>query len=578
MMEIGLIVKELKCLTEPYFSGGLTMSKQSRRHVLIVFLLLFLSSVTYSQTAEEQKGLQVITPELIRSHLTFLADDLLEGRGPATRGDRLTQLYIATQFALLGLEPGGPDGTYFQKVPMIGMTTDPSTVMQVSRGGRTEKFKFYDEIVSFSGLQETTVTVSDAEIVFVGYGIVAPEQKWDDYKDVDVKGKVLLMMNDDPKSDDPRFFGGKARTYYGRWTYKYEIAAKKGAAGALIIHTNESAGYPWSVVQSSWSRERFILADSPEAQVKIKGWVTEEVARKIVALAGKDLDRLRKAAESRKFKPVNLGVTFSQTIHSSIRRLETANVLGLLRGADPEKRDEVIVYTAHHDHFGIGTPIKGDSIYNGAMDNASGISLLLAIAKGFTEIPVKPRRSVLFAAVGAEEQGLLGSAYYVAHPTFPHSKIVANINIDGANLLGLARDIQMIGKGRSTLDATIEQVAQEMNMVVVPDQSPELGLFYRSDQFSFAKAGIPCAYFHAGVDIIGKPPGWGKTERDRYIAEDYHQPSDEIKPTYDFRGAAQQAHFTFLIGYRVANADGIPQWNPGDEFEAVRKRSLETGQ
>ena len=330
-------------------------------------------------------------------------------------------------------------------------------------------------------------------------------------------------------------------------------------------------------MQSSWSHERFTLADSPEPPLKIRGWVTEETARRITNLAGKNLDELRKSAEARNFQPVPLGAALTETINSTIRNLGTANVLGLLRGSNPESRNEVVVYTAHFDHFGTGTPINGDSIYNGAMDNASGTSLLLAIARGFAEGSTRPKRSVLFAAVAAEEQGLLGSEYYVAHPTSPLSKIVANINIDGANLLGMARDIQMIGKGRSSLDPIIEQAAKEMGMVVVPDQSPEQGYFYRSDQFNFAKAGIPAAYFHHGIDIVGKPPGWGKEQRDKFIAEDYHQPSDEIKSWWDFRGAAQQAHFNFLLGYRVANAEKIPEWNRGDEFEAARKRSLEGG-
>jgi Zn-dependent M28 family amino/carboxypeptidase len=545
--------------------------------LLLCFLFLISHHQSNSQSVDEQKALELITPELIRSHLSFLSDDLLEGRGPATRGDRLAQMYIATQFALAGLEPGNTDGTYFQKVPIVGVKADPAMVLRVRKGSQVQEFKYFDEFVAFSGAQETTVTASDAEVVFVGYGIVAPEQNWDDFKNVNVTGKILLMLNDDPPSDDPKFFGGKARTYYGRWTYKFEIAARKGAAGAIIIHTTESAGYPWKVVQSSWSGEQFLLAEPGDRSVKIQSWVTEEVARKLTSLAGKNLDALRKSAESRRFKPVPLGVTVSLTINNSIRQLETANVLGLLRGSDPEKKAEVLVYTAHYDHFGIGKPVNGDSIYNGAMDNASGTSLLLSVMKGFAEGVPRPKRSVLFIALAAEEQGLLGSLYYAAHPTFPHHKIVANINIDGVNLLGPARDIQMIGKGRSTLDATIEGVAKEMSIVVVPDQMPELGFFYRSDQFNFAKVGIPAAYFHHGVDIIGKPPGWGKAERERFIAEDYHQPSDEMRPTWDYSGAAQQARFTFLIGYRVANTERAPEWNRGDEFEAARSKSVRDG-
>jgi Zn-dependent M28 family amino/carboxypeptidase len=550
--------------------------KTHLRHLVVLLCLIQLFSVqNLSQTAEERKALVFITPDLIRSHIAFLSDDLLEGRGTGTRGDRLAEMYIATQFALLGLQPGAADGSYLQKVPIVGLEVNPGMVLWARAGAKTERFKYYDEFVTFSDVREPTVAVTNAEVVFVGYGIVAPEQRWDDFKNVNVKGKILLMMNDEPKSDDPKVFGGKARTYYGRWDYKYEIAAKRGATGAIIIHTTESAGYPWKVVQSSWSGEQFSLADVREPQLKISGWMTEDATRRLVSLSGKDLDVLRKSAESRKFSPVPLGVTLSDTIANTIRHLETANVLGLLRGSDPEKQQEVVVYTAHHDHLGIGTPLKGDSIYNGARDNASGVSLVLAIATSFAEGAPRPKRSVLFAAVGGEEAGLLGSEYYVTHPTFPLSSIVADINIDEANIYGPTRDIQMIGKGRSTLDVVVEGVAKELGMVVVPDQAPEQGYFYRSDQFSFAKVGVPVAYFDAGVDVIGKPPGWGEEQHKKFNAEDYHQPSDEIKQWWDYRGAVQQADFTFMLGYRLANAAKIPQWNRGDEFEAARKKSLE---
>jgi Zn-dependent M28 family amino/carboxypeptidase len=551
------------------------MKTPLRRLDVLLCLIRLFSVQILAQTAEERKALTLITPDLIRSHIAFLSDDLLEGRGTGTRGDRLAEMYIATQFALLGLQPSAADGSYFQKVPIVGLEVDPGMVLWARAGVKTERFKYYDEFVAFSDVREPTVTVTDAEVVFVGYGIVAPEQRWDDFKKVDVKGKILLIMNNDPRSDDPKFFGGKARTYYGRWDYKYETAAKRGAAGAIIIHTTESAGYPWGVVQSSWSGERFSLADVREPQLKMSGWMTEDATRRLVSLSGKDLDVLRKSAESRKFRPVPLGIVLSDTIVNSIRYLETANVLGLLRGSDPAKQQEVVVYTAHHDHLGIGTPIRGDSIYNGALDNASGVSLILAVAKSFAEVAPRPKRSVLFAAVGGEEAGLLGSEYYVTHSTFPLSSIVADINVDEANMLGPTRDIQMIGKGRSTLDGIVEGVAKEMGMVVMPDQTPEQGFFYRSDQFSFAKAGVPVAYFDAGVDVVGKPPAWGEEQHKKFNAEDYHQPSDEIKQWWNYRGAVQQAEFTFLLGVRLANATGIPQWNRGDEFEAARKRSLE---
>ena len=548
------------------------------RHRLSVFFIaiVLLSRLGLSQSMVIDKnarvGLERITPNLIESHIRFLSDDLFEGRAPATRGDRLTMHYIASQFLRMGLEPGYR-GSFYQPVPIVGITADPSMILRASNGDEAIEYKFYDEFVGFSGIQAPEVS-AEGEAIFVGYGIVAPEQNWDDYKGVDVSGKVLLMMNNDPAGDDPNFFGGKARLYYGRWTYKYEIAAAKGAVGALVIHTTESAGYGWNVVQNSWFGEQSFLADSREAPVPLKGWLTEESTKRLLQLSGHDLAALQEMAQRRDFTPVPLGTRISTTIQSTIRRLETANVLGLLRGSDPVLRDEVVIFTAHHDHLGVGKAVDGDSIYNGALDNASGVGALLAVAEAFAALPDRPKRTLLMMTVGAEEQGLLGSQYYSEHPTFPPGKIAGNINIDGLNVFGLTNDIIMVGKGRSTFDNIVDKAAKLMDLVVKPDQFPEQGFFYRSDQFNFAKIGVPPVYFDQGLDFIGKPEGYGKRLVETYIEENYHQPSDEVQPDWNYRGAEQQTEFNFLIGYLAANEKEMPRWNPGDEFEAARKKAL----
>ena len=441
-------------------------------------------------------------------------------------------------------------------------------------GAKEEHFKFREEFIGFSGTHDENVDITDVEIVFVGFGIVAPEQKWDDYKGVDVAGKVLLMMNDDPPSDDPKFFGGKARTYYGRWTYKYEIAFRKGAVGAIIIHTNESAGYPFQVVQTSWTGENFSLADSKEEPMKLKSWLSASASKRLVSMAGRDLGAMMKAAQSRRFKPIPLGVKASVHIHNTFRKMTTANVAGLLRGSDSILSKEVVIFTAHFDHLGIVQPVNGDSIDNGAVDNASGVSMVLTLAQGFTHLVERPKRSILFMLVGGEEAGTLGSEYYAAHPTFPVGKIAADINMDGVNMFGETRDISMIVKGRSTFDDEVNKAAKVAGFVVKPDQFPEQGAFYRSDQFSFAAVGVPAAYFDAGIDFVGKPADWGKKMAEEYNDYVYHQPSDEIRNDWTYEGTIQQAKFYFHLAYLVANQPSTPQWNKGDEFEAIRLKSL----
>jgi Zn-dependent M28 family amino/carboxypeptidase len=504
----------------------------------------------------------------------YLADDLVEGRGPASRGDQLARLYLQTTLELLGFEPGGPGGAWQQPFEIVGVKTRAPATWTFTAGGKPVSLKYWDDFIVTSGVQRDSAALADAELVFVGYGIQAPEYQWDDFKGADLKGKVLVMMNNDPDWDD-NLFAGKRRLYYGRWTYKYESAARQGAAGAIIIHTTPSAGYPWQVVQTSWSAEKFGLPHAGEPEMQIESWATEDAARRLLAASGHDLARLTEQARNRGFRPVPLGIRTSLAISNTVQRVQTANVLGLLKGSDPKLAGEVVVYSAHHDHFGIGQPDKrGDRIYNGALDNASGCAQLLAIARAYSALPERPRRSVLFLFVGVEEQGLLGSAYYVGHPTFPLGRIAANINYDGGNIWGRTRDVTAISLGKSSLDGTLIALAARQGRKVLDDQFPDRGHFYRSDQFSFAKAGVPALHINAGTDFIGRPPGWGKEQTEAWEATHYHQPSDELTPDWSFDGMIEDAQLGFFTGLAVAQADEMPVWNRGDEFESARKKAL----
>jgi Zn-dependent M28 family amino/carboxypeptidase len=527
----------------------------------------------------EKAAARQIRPETIRGHVRFLANDLLEGRGPASRGDRLAEEYVAAQMEAVGLEPAAPGGGWFQPFDIIGITSQAPPTVRFSRGDQAVDLRYRDDYVAFSGVQSPDASTRSGEVVFVGYGIVAPEYQWDDYKGADLKGKVLLMMNNDPE-DDPQLFAGKTRLYYGRWTYKYEMAAKMGAAGAIIIHTTPSAGYPWQVVQTSWSGEQFTLPYEGGPEVPVKAWVTEDSARKIARCGGQDLDDLRAAAQKRDFRPVSLGVAADITLKNEVKKSLTGNVIGRRPGRDPVLSKEAVIYTAHHDHLGIkeGANPGQDKIYNGALDNASGVGAMLAIARAMQALPAPPRRSVIFAAVAAEEQGLLGSLYLAAHPPIPAGRLAADINIDGVNIWGRTRDITMVGMGKSTLDDWIVELAAMQGRVVVPDQFPDRGFFYRSDQFSLAKVGVPAAYFDAGTDVIGKPPGWGKEQQEKFEANDYHQPSDELRPDWDLSGAVEDVQLMFYLGLKVADAPQMPQWKPADEFEAARKKALADAQ
>lgn len=521
---------------------------------------------------------ETITEAGLRADIRFLADDLLEGRGPGTRGDQLAQKYIVSQYELMGLQPGMADGSYLQPVPLVGVTTRPPKTMTFQKDEQSLEFRNSGDYIVTCGQAIEKSTFEDAEVLFVGYGMQAPEYEWDDFKGVDVRGKVLLIMNNDPATDD-KLFAGKTRLYYGRWDYKYAKAAEMGAIGALIIHTDPSAGYPWQVVQTSWTGEQMALGGVAGGRLPLEGWLTEEASRKLASFGGHDLDALRAFAERKDFRPVSLGTTLSLSMDVRVRERSTANVLGLLPGSDPVLRDQWLIYCAHHDHIGLADARdeRGDNIYNGAVDNASGVAVLLSIARAMTKLPEseRPKRSVLFAAVGAEEQGLLGSGYLANNPPVPAGQLAAVINIDGINILGPTHDVVVVGRGKSNLDKTVENFAAWQDRVVVGDQFPEKGFYYRSDQFSLAKVGVPGVYLGSGTHVIGKPAEWGPQQLRDWTENIYHQTSDEYRDDLNLGGAIQDARLMFHIGNHTANQPDLPAWNSGDEFEAARLKAIE---
>jgi Zn-dependent M28 family amino/carboxypeptidase len=525
-------------------------------------------------------GLDSFSGDAMKAHDRFLASDLLEGRAPGTRGDDLAMQYIAAQFEAIGLEPAGDNGTYYQKVPLIGVTMDATgTSLSFAKEGGTAigPLKYLDQFVG-SDQSQTESSALDSEIVFVGHGVVAPEYRWDDYKGLDTRGKTLVMLVDDPPANaqEPDLFKGKARTYYGRWTYKYEIGTAKGAQAVILIHTNDAAGYPWSVVRNSWGRESDYVRLAKDAPaLHFAGWMTEAVAGDLFKAAGYDLAAMTTAAASRDFKPVSLGYHLRGKISSKIRSFDTANVVASLPGSDARLREEAVLYSAHHDHLGIGEPdATGDRIYNGAIDNASGCAILIDIARVWAGTKPAPKRSILFAAVAAEEQGLLGSAYYGQHPTIPAGRIALNINFDAIPELGRVRDVMMNGVERTTFYPTAQRVAKALGVTIVPDQEPEQGHYYRSDHFSLGKVGVPAFSVDAGHDVIGKGKEWGKQQSDDYREHHYHQPSDEFNPNWNWSEGVQMAQLGYWLGWEAASSATLPNWLPGDEFRAARDRSL----
>jgi hypothetical protein len=502
----------------------------------------------------------------IREHTRFLSSDLLEGRGVGVRGGDLATEYIATQFALSGLKGAGDGGAFFQKVPLVGVETQPSAQLSAAAGGKEVDFRWLEEFVGVSQKQETE-TRFEGEAVFVGHGISAPEWNWDDFKGMDVKGKVLVLFTNEPPSTDPKFFDGRALTYYGRWTYKYEEALRRGAAGAIIVHTTPTAGYSWEVVRNSWGREEpFVKLAPGEPALAFQGWVTREAGEKLLALAGRTVDELLAASEKRDFRPIPLGVRIRGAMPSKVRQLDTRNVAGIVPGSDPKLKDEVVVFTAHWDHLGIGAPVDGDSIYNGAVDNATGCAILMELARAWAGLAQKPRRTALFLSVTAEEGGLRGSEYYAAHPIYPPAKTALDLNYDAIFPWGRALDIELTGAERTTVLPLAEQVARRLNLAITPDAQPEQGHYFRSDHFSFAHAGIPAFSIGPSTKFAGKPADWGEKAYEDYNAKHYHQPSDEFQEDWDFTALKQAADFGFLLGMEVANQEKLPDWSPGDQF------------
>ena len=516
-----------------------------------------------------------ITAQEIDAHLRFLASDLLEGRAPATRGGRIAEEYIATQLQAFGVKPGVGDSSYFQRVPIDVVKADPATIRVVASGKANANLRFTDDVVVWPG-SATDASNARGELVFVGYGAVAPEYKWDDFKNTDVRGKILLVLVNDPPApaSEPNLFGGKAMTYYGRWTYKYEEAERRGAAGMLIVHTTGPAGYPWHVVVNSNSTEHRLLLRDPKAPppIGVRGWITDSAATALLAQAGLNMAQLRQQAESRDSRPVSTGIIIDASMKNSLQHMSANNVVGVVRGIDPKVRDEYVAYSAHWDHFGIGPVVNGDSIYNGAVDNASGVATVLAIAHAAAE-GVKPRRSQLFIFVTAEESGLLGSAYFSEHPTVPASKIIAALNMDVVNVNGRVKDLNVMGDNKSSLGPTLAEMVRAQGIRLSPDAHPEAGHFYRSDHFSFAKAGIPAISIGPGVDYVGRPAGWGQKQAEDWTAHNYHQPSDEYRSDFDLTGAAQLGDIVYRLGVALGNAERVPTWNADAEFKAMRDAS-----
>ena len=525
---------------------------------------------------------EAITANGLLEQIKVLASDEYEGRLPGTRGEELTVKYLEDQFRALGLQPGNPDGTFIQTVPLVGITGTPSGYF--TAGGKRIPLKFPQDAVASTQRLVPSVDVKSSDVVFVGYGVVAPEYNWDDYKGLDVKGKTIVMLINDPAVPDPRdpgklddsVFKGRAMTYYGRWTYKYEIAAQKGAAAAIIVHQTIPAAYPWDVVQNGFSGERFNVAAENKNmdRAPVESWISLETAKALFKAAGQDFDTLYKAAASREFRPVPLRAKATFHISNKLREVSSSNVVAKLPGSDPKRRDEMVVYSAHWDHFGRKPELKGDQIFNGAVDNASGTAGLLQIAKAYSKLSPGPQRSILFLAVTAEEQGLLGSHWYATHPLYPLDKTLADINMDVIDVWGPTRDIIVPGYGQSGLEDDLARLAQAADRTVVPDKEPEKGMYYRSDHFEFAKVGVPSISPKVGYDFIGMPGNFGQEVHDDYTANIYHKPSDEVRPDWNLEGAVHDLRLFFALGDDIAEGSAFPEWKSGSEFKARRQAML----
>ncbi len=536
-----------------------------RSSLLLVPLLGFLPTTASAQKPTPPppaaRVAAALSADVLRGHLEFLADDALEGRAPGTRGGELAQKYIASQFRRLGLQPAGDSGTYYQRVPIISLTPTP-TLAVAAPAATTLRWK--DDYVLWSMRNDSSVKAR-GEAVFVGYGIVAPEAGWNDYAGLDARGKIVVALVNDPGLQDSTLFRGRILTYYGRWTYKIEEARRQGAAGLLLIHTTESATYPWTTVLSGWTGPQVRL-ESPPDSLLVAGWLQEETARRLFKSGGQDLSQLTAAAARKGSTPVPLGLTLEASVKSEIRRTATANVLGRLPGRGPLAR-EVVLIGGHYDHFGIGAPVDGDSIYNGAEDNASGTAAVLAAAEAFVRTGVRTNRSLLFAGFAAEESGLIGSQALADHPPVPLRDIAAILNLDVMNLYGRTADVSALGLEHSTLGKTFAAAAAAEGLKVTTNEDALVrGAYFRSDHFPLARAGVPGTSVEAGSAFVGKPDGYGQEQKDKYVAERYHQPSDEILPWFTYDGALQQLRVTVRTAVSVAEARSQPEWRPTSEF------------
>jgi Zn-dependent M28 family amino/carboxypeptidase len=541
-----------------------------RQSLVVIGMVLFFSTAFEGKTAAPK-----VDSEKIRAHVKYLASDELEGRGMNQKGGDLAAEYIAAQFKSYGLKPAGENGTYFQKVPMVGVKTLPDTTFAlVPKSGAPVELKALEEYVTTNERQTESAEI-DAPIVFVGYGISAPEYKWDDYKGYDLKGKVALLFVNEPVSDDPNFFKGKALTYYGRWTYKFEETARRGAVATLIIHREDLASYPWTVVRNSWGGEKSFLQLDGTPKLEAASWIQQDVARKLVDMAGLNLDALFKQAQSRDFKPIPLEVNLKAHIVSTVHDYASRNVLAMVEGSDPAKKKEAILYTAHYDHFGIDkSKPAGANIYHGAADNATGCGILLELGRVWAKSKPLPPRSMLFAAVTAEEQGLLGSEYLGKHTAQLLVRPILDLNYDDLPPIGVPEEVEVVGAERTSFYPTVQEVAKEFNLTIRPDSRPEAGHYYRSDHFSLGRVGIPAFSINEGMKYQGHDVAWGQAQAKDYLENRYHQPTDEYKPEMDFHGDALMAEFGYALGQKAASAPNIPVWLPGDEFEAAQKRLL----
>ncbi len=553
--------------------------------LLAVALTVLLSAPTnlaYAGMAgmskDAEQAMNAIDSEKIRATVKYLADDALEGRGTGQKGGDKAADWLGAQLKAYGVQPAGDNGTFFQNVGFYGITTDQqkTTFNFVPKSGPEMSLKFGDDFVATDQTHSEKSTI-DAPIVYVGYGIHAPEYQWDDYKGANVKGKVLLMLVNEPPSDDPNFFKGKALTYYGRWTYKFEEAARRGATAVVLVHKTEMASYGWEVVRNSWGGESSYLKDDTDPKLKSAGWIQLEVARKLAQTAGMDLDKMLQDANSRSFKPVELGIRLRETIVSQVRPFSSRNVVGKVTGSDPRLRNQAVIYTAHYDHLGIHPNEPGDNIYNGAADNATGCGILLELARVTAAAPEKPKRTMLFAAVTAEEQGLLGSKYLGQHPPIPAHNISLNLNYDDVQPYGDPQEVVVSGAERTNVYPLVEQVAKDFNLAIKPDDLPQAGHYYRSDHFSMARVGVPAFSINQGTLFKGHDHAWGEEKERDYVAHRYHQPSDEYREDMDFTGDAKMAKFGFALGWNAANQPELAGWQPGDEFEKARKSSTSKG-